>query len=665
MTDQQAPTYEELQRRLASAEGALQALRGTQADTTAAEDDTLRDLNRAQALAQLGSWRLDLGAGMMSASAETRRIYGVADDADLPIERVQAIPLRQYRAGLDAALAKLIQEGLPYDVEFQIMRPSDGAIRHIHSVAEYDADRKSVVGTIQDVTERKQLEEKIRAREHYLHTILQTMADGFWVVECNQAIIEVNEAYCAMSGYARSEILSLRIGDIDAADHPEETLAHIQCTIANGSERFEVHHRRKDGSIFPVEVSTTWLDLDGGRIICFFRDLTERKRAEAERARLEAELQQAQKMESVGRLAGGVAHDFNNMLGVILGHAEMALEQVDPAYSLHVDLEEIQKAAQRSADLTRQLLAFARKQTISPKLLDLNETVANMLKMLHRLIGENIELIWKPGSRLWPVTMDTSQVDQILANLAVNARDAIAGVGSLAIETKNVTLDEAWCAAHAGLCPGDYVLLTISDSGVGMDQETLDHLFEPFFTTKDVGKGTGMGLATVYGAIQQNHGFITVDSELGRGTTFKIYLPRTENPLGTPEVPTGKKTVLGTETILLVEDEEAILNLGQAILTRHGYLVLAAHTPEAALALARRHTGPIHLLITDVVMPEMNGNLLQAQLTALRPEMKVLFISGYTADVIAHHGIIQAGVEFLQKPFSATTLTQKVREILD
>ncbi len=391
----------------------------------------------------------------------------------------------------------------------------------------------------------------------------------------------------------------------------------------------------------------------------------ERRETERERLVLQSQLMQAQKMESVGRLAGGVAHDFNNMLGVILGHVEMAQDQVDPADPLFEDLTEIRKAAQRSADLTRQLLTFARKQTISPRILDLNETVEGLLKMLRRLIGEDIDLVWRPGNGLWPVKIDPSQVDQILANLTVNARDAIAGLGKISIETDNALLDEEYCADHVGIIPGSYVMLSISDDGCGMDKKVQEHIFEPFFTTKGVGQGTGLGLATTYGIVKQNEGFIYVYSESGQGATFRIYLPRHGSKASPPErQKTTEMVPQGQETILLVEDEPSILHLGKRMLEKLGYRVIAAATPGEALRLAELNSGGIHLLLTDVIMPEMNGRDLARRLLSYYPDLKRLFMSGYTANVIAHHGVLDEGVHFIQKPFSKTELSLKVREAL-
>jgi len=394
-------------------------------------------------------------------------------------------------------------------------------------------------------------------------------------------------------------------------------------------------------------------------------NFAEIKRAEEEKKKLESQLHQAQKMESIGSLAGGVAHDFNNKLSVILGHAYLALTASSPD-RVRDSLDEIRKAAEQSADLTRQLLAFARKQTIAPKVLDLNETVTSMLKMLQRLIGEDIQITWKPSSGLWLLKFDPSQIDQILANLCVNARDSISAGGKITIETGNSTIDEVFCAQHTYALPNEYVRIAVSDNGCGMDKETLDRIFEPFFTTKEMGKGTGLGLATIFGIVKQNNGFINVYSEPGLGTTFTIYLPRytgkseqSQNEGGAMPVPSG------LETVLLVEDELSILNMASMILTRQGYNVLQANSPSEAMRLAKEHIAEINLLITDVIMPEMNGKDLSNKLQQLHPRLKCLFMSGYTADAIAPHGVLDEGVNFLQKPFSLPGLAAKVREVLD
>ena len=431
-------------------------------------------------------------------------------------------------------------------------------------------------------------------------------------------------------------------------------------TLDTTETEFEM--RRKDGSVFPTENFVRPVRDSNGQfeyVVSVVRDITDRKK-------LQNQLNQAQKMESVGRLAGGVAHDFNNMLGVILGHTEMALEETDPATPLYADLHDIQQAAERSADLTRQLLAFARKQTIAPMVIDINDTVEGMLNMLHRLIGEDIDLLWQPGRNLQPVKIDPSQIDQILANLCVNARDAIDGVGKITIETDAKTIDEDYCHDHLGSLPGDYVLLEVSDDGCGMDKKILNHIFEPFFTTKEQGQGTGLGLASIYGIVKQNNGFINVYSEPGQGTTFKIYLPVcAAKSAGAAEKAPDLAVEHGKETILLVEDESAILKMTTTMLERLGYTVVAAATPGEAIHLAHEYQGRIDLLMTDVVLPEMNGRELAENLLSHYPDLKRLFMSGYTANVIAHHGVLDQGVHFIQKPFSKKDLGGKLREVLE
>jgi signal transduction histidine kinase len=423
-----------------------------------------------------------------------------------------------------------------------------------------------------------------------------------------------------------------------------------------------------DGQRKVILISTAPLknaqgDIEGAVVVN--RDITERQR-------LQAEINQAQKMESVGRLAGGVAHEHNNMLNVISGFTELALEKISDDDPLRSDLEEVLGAARRSAAITRKLLAFARRQPVSPQKLDLNETVFGMLNMLKRLIGEAIELKWKPEQALWPVHIDPVQLDQILANLCINARDAIDGVGRIVITTRNVTLDEA--SEGAGLVPegvcGDYVLLSVSDDGCGMDEKTRAHLFEPFFTTKDVDVGTGLGLSTVYGIVQQNKGFVTVESAPDAGAIFRIYLPRhtvAQGAGGAAQTAAQNAAVNRShgETIMLVEDEASVSRLAARILEALGYAVLVAHTPREAIALASAHSGPLHLLLTDVVMPQMNGHVLAARLKQEYSGLKVLFMSGYTADVMAFQPTPDTEIDFIQKPFTLRELGNKVRAVLD
>ena len=405
---------------------------------------------------------------------------------------------------------------------------------------------------------------------------------------------------------------------------------------------------------------------DIGYALNFIRMEAKHEASERKGRLLQNQLTQAQKMESIGRLAGGVAHDYNNISSIIIGYSELALDISEPDDPRYDDLMQIHSAAKRSTEITRQLLAFARQQTISPRVLNLNASVEGMIKMLRRLIGEDIDLVWLPGDDLERVKIDPSQVDQILVNLCVNARDAIADVGKITIETDNARLDETYCSDHAGVLPGRFVRLAVSDDGRGIPSEDLDKIFEPFFTTKGIGKGTGLGLATVYGIVKQNDGFINVYSEPEKGTTFRIYLPgHVDNddpmqPETDAEMPAG-----GGESILIVEDDRSILRLVQRILTDLGYDVLSSQSPVDALRLVEAHDGKVHLLITDVVMPEMNGRELSEKLQAISPDLKTLFMSGYTANVIAHHGVLEKGVAFIAKPFSKKEMAFKVRQVLD
>jgi two-component system cell cycle sensor histidine kinase/response regulator CckA len=547
------------------------------------------------------------------------------------------------------------------------LEASDGRQIELEFVSNvYLVDGERVIQcNIRDITARRHAEAKLRESEAVLVSAQRLGQIGNWSWDVRAGSISWSDEHYRIFGWDRNVPAPTRsqlrvcytedswtrlTGAVDRALTAGEGFdLELEVVRPDGTHRWTVGRgeaaRGADGQV--------------ARLWGTSQDITERRS-------LESQLQQALKMESVGRLAGGVAHDFNNMLGVILGNAELALTQMDLTHPLYGPLEEIRKAAVRSADLTRQLLAFARKQPVAPKVLDLNDTVAGMLSMLRRLIGENVEVRWQPAKELWPVSVDPSQMDQVLTNLCVNAREAISGVGTITIESGNRTLDEVDCVGHMGCRPGDYALLTLTDDGCGMDKDTLSHLFEPFFTTKVMGKGTGLGLATVYGIVTQNHGFIDVHSEPNLGTTFKMFLPRHVGKIGLARPDTGApEAQRGREVILLVEDELAFLRLTRKMLEHQGYTVLAATTPGEALRLAREHTGEIHLLMTDVVMPEMNGRVLARNLLLVFPHLRRLFMSGYTADVIAHQGILDEGVHFIQKPFSTETLAAEVRGALD
>ncbi|HEY3381807.1 MAG TPA: PAS domain S-box protein [Vicinamibacterales bacterium] len=598
-------------------------------------------------------------------------IYGVRRGSVHSVEEFfeEVYPDPTFREAMRARIAADMASGDTARMRWEEIpiTTADGDKRFVTAINIPVPGQNLMVSTVQDVTARHRAEAALRESEERFRTLIEQAGDAFELLDAEGRYLDANTAACRQLGCSREELLRSTVFDTDPLLTREHYATTFQALMGKPAVTFESTHRRFDGTTFPVEVCTSVTRLgDDLRAVTLVRDITERKRAEQEKEKLLGQLMQSQKMESVGRLAGGVAHDFNNMLSVILGNAELAIS--DPAVNPPVRecLQQIQAAAVRSADLTRQLLAFARKQTIAPKVLDLNDAVTGMLKMLKRLIGEDIDLAWKPRADLWPVKLDPAQIDQILANLCVNARDAIAGVGRVTIETGKAGFDESYCATHAGSLPGQFVMLAVSDDGCGMSQEVLDHLFEPFFTTKDFGHGTGLGLATVYGIVKQNDGFINVYSEPGQGTTFKIYLPRFQaEEVEEVVAPEDRAPRRGTETVLLVEDEGMILKLGATILGTLGYSVLAARTPSEALSISAGHEGPIHLLITDVVMPEMNGRELRDRILAERPETRTLFMSGYTANTIAHHGVLEDGILFLQKPFSIRSLAGKAREALD
>ncbi len=533
-----------------------------------------------------------------------------------------------------------------------------------HPVVDSRGEVTEVLCIGNDVTSQRQAAAALRDSEHRYRALFEAALDAILLLS-DQRCVDCNPRALTLFGGSREQLLGARLASL-LLDESVVTgrLGELVAAVRQGeSQSFSCRALRLDGAAFDADVQLSPVTISGEpHVLAWVRDMTEHNRREREHATLQAELLQAQKMESVGRLAGGVAHDFNNMLTVIIGDTEVALSETQPESRLRALLMDILGAAERSSDLTRQLLAFARKQPVRPRVLDLNGTVEGMLRMLRRLIGEDIELVWKPGPRLHAICMDPIQLDQILANLVVNARDAITETGVVTIETHQVDHGEV-ALRHPGLADGEYVVLQIADNGTGMDEATQAQLFEPFFTTKETGKGTGLGLATVYGIVQQNHGFIDVTSEPGHGTLFRIGLPAVaDGAVAAEEL--AEDTLRGSATVLLVEDEAAILSLGKAGLERQGYAVLTAQSPSEAIALVHRHTGPIDLLVTDVVMPGMNGRQLADHLVQLRPELRVLYVSGYPADAIAHRGVLDPGVQFLQKPFTARDLARKVQQAL-
>jgi len=619
---------------------------------------------------------------------------GIILDANPAASRLLARPqenivgLRQYeihppqrntfsREAFSQHIEETRERGESHPIENTVARP-DGSEVPVEVLAQLVTikGKKVLQGVFRDISERRKTERTLRGSEERLRQAVRVSQIGIFDHDHRTDTIYWSPQQREIYGWGPDEPVTLQafLDRVHPGDRERIALAVRQAHDPAGDGFFDVEHRivRRDSSIrWLTTRSQTFFDGEGDgrhpvRTIGAVRDTTENKQAEEEREKLQAQLIQAQKMESVGRLAGGVAHDFNNMLSVILGHAEMTLRGLDKTSPLYDDLRNIQRAAQRSADLTRQLLAFARRQIVVPRVLDLNATVEGMLNMLHRIIGEDIKVVWVPVRGSWAVKIDPAQVDQLLANLLVNARDAIAHEGKVIIETKNVVLDDAYCAGHRGFVPGSFVMLSVSDDGCGMGPEVLTHLFEPYFTTKGIGEGTGLGLATVYGIVKQNDGFIDVYSEPGKGTTFNIYLPRCESKvISVPEEGPEHAAKGGTETVLLVEDEPMILELSKDLLEDLGYTVLIARTPGEAINLAGKHAGQIHLLMTDVIMPEMSGKDLAGRLVSLYPDLRTLFMSGYTANVIARQGVLEKGIHFMQKPFSMHELAMKVREALE
>jgi two-component system cell cycle sensor histidine kinase/response regulator CckA len=520
------------------------------------------------------------------------------------------------------------------------------------------------VHVLHDITERKQEVEALRRSEASYRSLIQGATYGILRCDLDGNFLAVNPALVAMLGYeSEAELLAANVVR-DINRDPGEGAQLLQRYRQTGRlDGVEAQWKRKDGKPIPVRLSgRAVLDehgaLEGFEIMA--EDVSERRR-------LEEQLRQAQKMEAVGRLAGGVAHDFNNLLTIVTGYSDLLLERLGAADAMRGYVEEINKAAERAASLTRQLLAFGRRQVVVPQVLDLNAVVANIDKMLRRLIGENVQLVTVLEPELGPVKADPGQIEQVILNLALNARDAMAEGGQLTLETANVELREDYTRSRVNVLPGHYAMLAVSDAGVGMDAETQAHIFEPFFTTKKEGKGTGLGLATVYGIVKQSGGHIYVYSEPRQGTTFKIYLPTV--PLAVSkavEAAPERRCLRGrSETILLVEDDEAVRAMAERILQLKGYKVIAASNPTEASQLCERHEGPIHLLLTDLIMPTMSGRRLAEHLSLMRPELRVLYMSGYADRAIAPGGILEEGTPFLQKPFTPDTLAHKVREVLD
>jgi PAS domain S-box-containing protein len=510
------------------------------------------------------------------------------------------------------------------------------------------------------VRERQQAEEALREANQTLESLVQTSPLAIVAIDLDGKVKSWNSAAERIFGWTESEVSGQPYAMV--TDHkPEEVESFIKSALKGETiPALETKRKRKDGSSIDVSISSAALRDGQGKVngvMAVIADIAGRKH-------LEEQFLQSQKMEAVGRLAGGIAHDFNNLLTAIIGYSQMALLRLPSEDPLRKDIQEIETAGQRAASLTSQLLAFSRRQVIQPKVLDLNTVVADLSKMLQRVIGEDIELDSCLDSEIGFVKADRGQIEQIIMNLAVNARDAMPGGGKLTIETSTVGLDEDYVSEHIDVRPGPHIMLAMTDTGTGMDKETESRIFEPFFTTKEQGKGTGLGLSTVYGIVKQGSGHIGVHSKPGRGTTFKLYFPQVDEDEGRPVEDPTEMPVKGTETVLLVEDELQVRKFAALVLRETGYKVLEASGGEEALISAQQHEGRIHMLLTDVVMPGMSGKELSERLKQHRPNIKVIFASGYTDDAILHHGVLGPEMEFIQKPFTPSSLMQKVRQVL-
>ncbi len=625
-------------------------------------------LERAEEIAEMGCWEFDFNAQTVWASPSARRIYGLSNER-WTIQQVQQIPLPEYRSDLNRALQALVQDNAPYDVEFRICRPSNGAIVDIRSVGEFNAEANKIFGIIQDVTRKKQSEREIRESESRYRSLFQKNHAVMLLADPETGdVIDANQAAVDFYGWSRQELLQKNIREINTLS-AKERRAIMDEAQAEGRHTFALRHRLADGSIRDVEVISGPILIDGRkRMYSIVQDISQRRQAEEQREQLQLQLLQAQKLESVGRLAGGVAHDLNNLLSPILGYSEMLQAELESGSRHQEYVEFVLQAALRARDLVRQLLAFGRKQALVMETADLNRIVRSFVPLLQRTIREDIRIDLDLSPSLAAVRVDVGQIEQVIMNLVVNAQDAMPEGGSILFETEEAALDRVYADSHGDVQPGPCVLLRVSDTGGGMSEEVRSQIFHPFYTTKKDGLGTGLGLATTYGIVKQHGGHIGVRSEVGQGTTFTIYLPAVEAihdvAEESPASQHREERSSAHGRLMVVEDNEMVRELTVDVLRREGYTVFSAESGDRCLQQLQAEGTAIDLLLTDVVMPGMNGKALYREARALIPGLKVLYMSGYTENVIASSGVLDAGIQFIQKPFMPKALVAKVREVL-
>jgi PAS domain S-box-containing protein len=601
---------------------------------------------------------IDAAGKITDVNSATEKVTGY------PRERLIEADFSEYFTDPEKARAgyrRVFQDGSVQGYPLEI-RHRDGSVTPVLCNASVYRDESGkvlgVFAAARDISEQKQVHIALQRREEELRTILRTATDGFWVTDRKGRFLEVNDAICRNLGYSRDELLRMSVSDIEAVEKPEEILRTVQRIMERGSDQFEGLHRSKDGSLRNMEISVNYLPPPHDRFFAFLRDITEHKA-------FEAQYFQARKMEAVGTLAGGIAHDFNNALTGIVGFGELLrMRMAGDGQALH-DLDEILRCAERATTLTRQLLTYARRQVIEPVNVNLSILVADLMKLIGKVVGEHIEVKTSLGKNVPTIHADRGQIEQVVMNLCLNSRDAMPEGGRLVVETGDVVLEEEDVRRNPYMKTGRYALLTVSDTGVGMDEKTRERVFEPFFTTKGPDKGTGLGLAMVYGIVKQHGGFIHLYSEPGKGTAFKVYFPAVEaQPDAVPVKRVEEIVRGGTETILLAEDEEAIRSLGERALKELGYTVLVARDGEEAVEIFRQHK-EIVLAVLDVVMPRKGGKEAFEEMHKQNPRLKVIFMSGYSADAIHDSFVLIPGTSFLQKPFGPTILARKVREALD